>query len=68
MEQAALILSTISLLVSLPTLVFVLVKHFSTKEIQFVPVEEAVGKKKVETFLEQFREIGDKVGPIGDDI
>jgi len=56
MELAAVILSVMALLVSLTSLVWQLAKHFSTHQIQMMPVDN---------FMPGF--VGAKTSPIGDE-
>jgi hypothetical protein len=46
MDVAALILSIISLIVSLTALIWLLAKHFSTHQIQMVPMDMHIGEAK----------------------
>jgi len=63
--EAAIILSTMSLFVSLSSLTWLLAKHFSTHQIQMVPLTQELGlegafnpqvKSKSEPYTEMFRE------------
>ena len=62
MDIAALILSSISLLLSLVCLIWLLSKHLSKTEIQMVPVDpfkDAFPKEMGKDLLSDFRDIGD---------
>lgn len=64
MEIAAIILATISLIMSMASLTWLLAKHFSSHNIQMVPIDpfkdgmpQEMGKK----IFDEFRDLGDPV-------
>lgn len=62
MELAAIILSTISLICSVSCLVWLLAKHFSTHQIQYVdPFKDQMPAELGKDIFNQFREIGDPI-------
>jgi len=61
MEIAALILSIIALILSISCLIFVLAKHFSSHQVQMVPVDNFAPLAR--GMGDDFREIDDKTPP-----
>ena len=65
MSEAALILSVIALILSIVSLTYNLAKHFSTHNVQLVPMktpfDDGNPLEMGKSILDQFREIGDPI-------
>lgn len=64
MELAAIILSTISLILSMACIIWMLAKHFSTHQIQYVPLDpfkDSLPKEMGKDQLEDFRDLGEPI-------
>jgi len=72
MELTAIILSSIALVLSMASITWLLAKQLSSHTITYAPLEQELANqnKQVTSFVDQFKEIGDrspKPKPIGDD-
>jgi hypothetical protein len=71
MEIASIILSSIALVLSLISIIWLTAKQLSSHQVQFVPLDQEMNKKtQLDTIFEQFKEIGERAAkpqPIGED-
>lgn len=66
MEVASVIISTLALIISIAALTWQMAKHFSTHQIQMVPIDpfkdnSEPGGQVGKDFAEQFRDLGDPI-------